>query len=73
MTKDEKNELREWMAQGRSVNSNPFYVYGDNGCLLDFINASKAVEDMDEEHETFTHDDTQSGDDQWLHDPDLPF
>ena len=46
MTADEKGELREWMANGNSVNSNPHLIYGENGCLMDFIDASRTAEDM---------------------------
>jgi len=73
MTEDEKDGLREWMAHGKSVNSNPFYIYGDNGRLMDFINASRLDEDMLEEHELSAHDDIQGGGDPWPHNPDPPF
>ena len=46
MTVEEKDDLREWLANGRSVNSNPNFIYGENGCLEDFINARRVVEDM---------------------------
>jgi len=46
LTKEEKDELREWMAHGNSVNSNPFLIYGDNGCLMDFVNAIRFADDM---------------------------
>jgi len=46
MTQEEKDELREWMAHGKSVNSNPHLLYGENGCPLDFINASRMAVDM---------------------------
>ena len=34
------------MAHGNSVNSNPHMLYGENGCLMDFINASRIAEDI---------------------------
>ena len=46
MTQEEKAELREWMAHGNSVNSNPFMLYGENGCPMDYINANRTAEDM---------------------------
>jgi hypothetical protein len=46
MTAEEKHELREWLANGNSANSNPHLIYGENGCLMDFIDASRAAEDM---------------------------
>jgi len=46
MTAEEKDGLREWLANGKSVNSNPHLIYGENGCLMDFIDASRTAEDM---------------------------
>jgi hypothetical protein len=46
MTSEEKYDLREWIANGNSVNSNPFMIYGGNGCLTDFIDAYRSAEDM---------------------------
>jgi hypothetical protein len=46
MTQVEKDELREWMAHGNSVNSNPFSFSGDNGCPIDFIRARRLDEDI---------------------------
>ena len=46
MTVEEKYELREWLANGNSVNSNPHLLYGENGCLMDFISACRTTEDM---------------------------
>ena len=36
---DERKLLREWVADYNSVYSNPFYVYGDDGRLADYISA----------------------------------
>jgi hypothetical protein len=46
MTAEEKEELREWMANGNSVNSNPYLLYGDNGELMDLLNARRVAEEM---------------------------
>ena len=46
MTAEEKDELREWMAHGKSVNSNPHLLYGENGSLMDFIAASRIAEEI---------------------------
>jgi len=46
MTVSEKDELREWLANGNSANSNPYLIYGENGCLMDFIGACRTAEDM---------------------------
>jgi hypothetical protein len=47
MTADEKDKLREWMAQGNSVNCNPYLLYGENGCLMDFIAAGRVAGEID--------------------------
>ena len=36
---EEHKMLREWVEEYNSVYSNPFYVYGDDGRLLDYITA----------------------------------
>lgn len=46
MTAGEKDGLREWMAHGNSVNSNPYSLYGENGSLMDYIAARRTAEDM---------------------------
>jgi len=63
MTQDEKNELREWMAHGKSVNSNPHLLYGENGCLMDFISASRMAEEMaaDPSSYQYAHEDEEMG------------
>lgn len=53
MSAEEKDELREWMAHGNSVNSNPFMIYGENGCLIDFMAANRTVREMDANPEYF--------------------
>ena len=73
MAKDEKNELCEWMAQGNSVNSNPFSIYGENGCLMDFINARQFVEEMAGNCGIYLRDDGHELDAEPAQDQDLPF
>jgi len=46
MTAEEKHELREWIVDGNSVNSNPYTIYEENGTLMDFINAMRLAEEM---------------------------
>jgi len=43
---DERKELHEWVADGNSVYSNPYYLYGENGHLMDYIEACRINEDM---------------------------
>jgi len=69
MTADEKDELREWMAHGKSVNNNPYMLYGENGCLMDFIAATRVANDMAEHPEHFQWTDLDGK----LFDDDLPF
>ena len=46
MTLEERKELREWVADGNSVNENPYLLYGDNGLPFDYITAIRINEDM---------------------------
>jgi hypothetical protein len=46
MTAEEKEELREWMTHGKSVNSNPYLLYEENGCPMDLITASRMAGEM---------------------------
>ena len=62
MTAEEEDELREWMAHGKSVNSNPHLLYGENGCPMDFINASRTAEDMAADPGRYHWGNTESGD-----------
>jgi len=36
---DERKSLYEWVADGNSVHSNPFYMYGEDGRLMDYVSA----------------------------------
>ena len=36
---DERQSLLEWVAGGNSVDRNPFYVYSEDGKLMDYISA----------------------------------
>ena len=55
MTAEEKEELREWMTEGNSVNSNPYLLYGENGCLMDLIAASRTATEMSDHPERFRY------------------
>lgn len=71
MTQDEKNELREWVAHGKSVNSNPHLLYGENGCLIDFISANRMDDEMAADPECFQFTDVVE--DESLLSDNLPF
>lgn len=73
MTSEEKYELREWIANGRSVNSNPHLLYGENGCLLDFIEASRTAEDMSDNPEQYGWGDPECSNADQIQDTDVPF
>ena len=46
MTTQEQNDLRLWVADGNSVYSNPHYLSGEDGAPLDYIAASRIIDDM---------------------------
>lgn len=39
MTKEERKELREWVAEGNDPFDNPWNIYGENGWPMDYIQA----------------------------------
>jgi len=39
MTEEERKELREWVADGHDPLDNPWYIYGENGWPMDYIQA----------------------------------
>jgi hypothetical protein len=73
MTIEEKDELREWMANGNSINSNPYLLYGENGVLMDFIDARRTNEDMMANPEQYRGIDVEGDDSGRLEDTDMPF
>ena len=46
MAIEEKNELLNWIAQGRSVNYNPYMLYSEKGSPLDLLSAMRINEDV---------------------------
>jgi hypothetical protein len=73
MTSEEKYDLREWIVNGNSVNSNPFLIYGENGCLMDYVEASRAAEDMANNPEEYGCTDAECRDSKDSQDADMPF
>jgi len=74
MTAEEKYELREWIVNGHSVNSNPFLIYGENGGLMDFVEASRVADDMAANPEGYGGADADDDDsDGHKNTEDLPF
>ena len=41
ITEDEEHDLLQWIAAGGSVYDNPYLIYDDSGCLVDFINGCR--------------------------------
>lgn len=54
MTKEERNELREWVADGHDPFDNPWYVCGENGSPMDYIKAMRELVRMSEEMKSQT-------------------
>lgn len=70
MTTEKKEELRQWIAGGNSVNSNPYWLYGENGRLMDLIAASRIHEDMGNNPELYMLRPKEQAEDL---DDDIPF
>lgn len=49
MTKEERNELREWVADGHDPYDNPWYIYEEDGLPMDYIKAMHEAKWMCEE------------------------
>lgn len=47
---EERREILAWVRAGNSVHSNPWYIYGENGCQKDYISALRDVEFLEEQH-----------------------
>jgi hypothetical protein len=47
VTEDERNDLLEWVAAGKSIYDNPCFIYDDSGQTMDFINACRIADEMD--------------------------
>lgn len=54
MTKEERKELREWVADGHDPFDNPWYIYGENGWPMDYIQALREEIQMCEEIKNLT-------------------
>jgi len=57
VTEDEKRDLKIWLEAGNSVYDNPYTIYGENGCIMDFINGCRIGMEMAEWAEDINHDD----------------
>ena len=70
MTADERNELREWSANGNSVYDNPYLLYGENGFPMDYIQATRFAEDMSNTPDDYLMD---SATESYTQEDSLPF
>ena len=61
ITAGEKEDLRARIAEGNSVNNNPYLHYEENGCLTDFITASHTAKEMADRPEMFRWSDLKEG------------
>jgi len=48
MTVHERAELREWVSGGNSPYDNPYFLYGDDGKIMDFIKADRTDKEIAE-------------------------
>jgi hypothetical protein len=65
VTEEEKRDLMEWVATGNSAYDNPYSLYDDSGCLMDFINGRRISIEMAEDYPRFfgaKPDDLSGGD-----------
>ena len=60
MTSDERKELHKWVAKGRSPYDNGDYIYGENGCPMDFVNAMRFVNDQLERFENLSEEEKEA-------------
>jgi len=48
ITAEEIIDIRKWVLDGNSVYDNPYSLYNESGCLMDFINGYRIGVDMSE-------------------------
>jgi hypothetical protein len=60
MTKEERKELREWVADNHDPLDNPWYIYWENGLPMDYIQALREVIRMCEDMKNLTSEELVS-------------
>ena len=60
MNKVERKELHAWVANGHSPYDNGDYIYGEDGCPMDFISASRLAEEQIQWFDSLTEEDQKS-------------
>lgn len=70
-TPEERGELRSWIKKTGTAYGNPWDIYEENGCYMDYISAMRIIREMQEDSVAFYSSDfTQSFDDD---DEEVPF
>ena len=49
MTPTERGQLRSWVSQGNSVHRNGCYIHDESGIEMDFVDAERFLEDLENE------------------------
>jgi len=70
-TPEERGKLRSWIKKTGTAYGNPWDIYEENGCYMDYISAMRIIREMQEDSVAFYSSDfTQSFDDD---DEEVPF
>lgn len=70
-TPEERGKLRSWIKKTGTAYGNPWDIYEENGCYMDYISAMRIIREMQEDSVAFYSSDfTQSFDD---NDEEVPF
>ena len=70
-TPEERGKLRSWIKETGTAYGNPWDIYEENGCYMDYISAMRIIREMQEDSVAFYSSDfTQSFDDD---DEEVPF
>ena len=63
-TPEERGKLRSWIKKTGTAYGNPWDIYEENGCYMDYISAMRIIREMQEDSVAFYSSDfTQSFDD----------
>lgn len=70
-TPEERGKLRSWIKKTGTAYGNPWDIYEENGCYMDYISAMRIIREMQEDSVAFYSSDfTRSFDDD---DEEVPF
>ena len=73
LSEDEKIELYEWVAAGKSVKSNPYFICDESGWPMDFINGIRIGADMFENPSNYFPAELDTFNDECGSEEELPF